>query len=68
MYRTFLYHRSCPSGKIFDDQDEYDQAKKEGWVSAPWLINQKPDDPVMEEIPHKKGYPAKRKPRKSKGR
>lgn len=40
MYRTFLYHESYPKGKIFDDQEEYDKAKKEGAVSAPWLIGE----------------------------
>lgn len=46
--RTFLYHRSCPGGQIFQGQ-EVDDRIAEGWVEAPWLIHENaliPDEPI----------------------
>jgi hypothetical protein len=43
MPRTFLFHQTCPKGKIFTDRDDYDQAVKDGWVEAPQDIGQDPE-------------------------
>ena len=58
MKRTFLYHKDFPAGKIFTDDAEYKEAKKAGWVDAPWEVGNK--DYKMEgakpvEKPAKKG-------------
>ena len=50
MYKTVLYHRAFPKGKEFDDRQELDQAKKEGWVEAPWLINQPEIKPAFTPV------------------
>lgn len=42
MDRTRLYHKSCPDGMIFEDEDEFKEAKKKGWVEAPWLVDGPP--------------------------
>ncbi len=39
---SWLYHKSCPVGRIFKDEGEYLAHLKIGWVEAPWLI----DDPI----------------------
>ena len=41
MHPTILYHRSCPSGQTFTNEIEYDQAVDDGWVAAPWEIDNK---------------------------
>lgn len=38
--RTWLYSKDAPKGKIFDDEDEFKKALKDGWVEAPWLVGQ----------------------------
>ena len=40
--RTFLYHSTAPKGIIFDKEDEYLTALKDGWVEAPWLVGEPP--------------------------
>jgi hypothetical protein len=37
--RTFLYHKTQPLGKIFDDKKDHDEALKAGWTTAPYTIN-----------------------------
>ena len=59
MDRTFLYHKAVRKGKIFDDQGEHDQALKDGWVTAPWLVDEVKE--VFEEKIDKDRYPKKRK-------
>ena len=38
--RIILYSKEEPEGKIFVDPEEYDQALKDGWVEAPWLVDE----------------------------
>ena len=49
--RTFLYHSTAPEGVIFDKEDEFLGALRDGWVEAPWLIGAPKAPPVMEEAP-----------------
>lgn len=39
-FRKFLYHKKCPQGQIFTDEERYNAAILEGGVKAPWLINE----------------------------
>jgi len=72
MDRTFLYHKSYPEGKVFDDQEKYDNAINGGWVEAPWLVGVEKKKPIevqevfKEKIDRDK-YPKKRKPGRPKG-
>ncbi len=42
MDRTFLYHETMPGGRIFDDEEEFNEAIKKGWVESPADIGKKP--------------------------
>jgi hypothetical protein len=42
--RTCLYRKDFPKGKIFDDEAEYNQAVKDGWLEAPQEIGLTPDE------------------------
>ena len=73
--RTFLYHSTAPEGFIFDNEDKYLKALRDGWVEAPWLVGEVKAPPVTEEAPvpikvpqirKKKLPPAK--PKKAPGR
>jgi len=33
-FRSFLYHKDCKAGKIFTDEEEYNQAKEDGWIDS----------------------------------
>ncbi len=37
--RTFLYHKTCPDGKIFDQEDDCLDHLKAGWVDSPGKID-----------------------------
>lgn len=56
--RTFLYHKTCPAGRIFDQEAEFLVHRAAGWVEAPWLIDEPAPvvaspEPVQEAEPDK---------------
>ena len=67
----FLFHEDCREGKIFKDADSINQAKAEGWVEGPHLIQNKgasgrPPEPPKSgpELPPE---PLKADPKKRRG-
>lgn len=46
---TVLYHQTASKGQTFYTQEDFDQALKDGWVEAPWLINQ-PKPKTIQQI------------------
>lgn len=39
-FRSFLYHKDYPGGKIFTDEVEFNMEIQRGAKEAPWLVNQ----------------------------
>ena len=79
--RTCLYHRDAPEGRIFTEESECLAALKDGWVEAPWLVDEaievsievpEPETkaPIEKKPPKRKTIPKKKKvskPRKPRG-
>ena len=61
MSKSYLYRHDFPLGKLFEDGEEYGQALKDGWVEAPWLVEQ----PVEKEILTATSVPDKPKPKRT---
>lgn len=44
---TFLYHRECPEGRIFDAAEpEFAELEAEGWVDDPAEVDETPERPA----------------------
>lgn len=56
--KTWLYHKEYPGGEIFTTEKQYLEALKAGAVEAPWLVDQKESEEMVDPEKAKAG-PAK---------
>ena len=65
--RTILYSVEAPQGRLFTDEEELRMALRDGWVEAPWLVNDaRPHEPVIDDVPDDVPDDMKKQTKKSK--
>ncbi len=59
----FLFHETCPNGKLFYDAPSRDEALAAGWVTGPHLIKPKAEPAPTSAPVEEKPAPKPKKPR-----